>query len=530
MTMPNMIPWIGPSYKLAGNSMASRESINCYLQSGEGLAKYSELLIGTPGTQLTEDLESLVGDPNRGCRGLWLTGASPYEGGNLYWCYGSKVGYTYKDETTGLLQSVVIGDIGLDTKRVSFTDNGFSVVLATGQSMYTIDIFTDVLKDITADLPFTLPLQVVYSLGRLYAISADPTTTARADIGTAIKSNLIWYSELSDANTWDGLSFIPADLNADPIKSIVVRQGDLWAFGTRSYQIFSTTSDPDEPMAYAPGSGTLIGIDAPNTAVGISDNIFWLGSNSAGRNVVFMGAGYGSTRISDHGIEAELDKLQGLTSEAYGFSYQDAGHLFYCLTIPPGSYVYQGENRVSLGKTYCYDVLTGVWHERVSRNPKTGELSAWQPLFSSFAWGKIIVGNLLHPVLLELKNDVFTDYDPTTIDKKKPITRMYQGPILFENLQTFTLYEFVWDIITGHGPLNGQSAQPTAQLQVSLDGGNTWGNIITENLYKTGEYAGQVSWRLLGTARAMAIRVIITEDLRFMAGQARVRTKLSGRP
>jgi len=83
-----MIPYIGPTYSLQGNSMASREAINVYLQSGEGLAKYANLLIGTPGSQSIIDLVSLIGEDNKNCRGLWLTSSSPYVGGNLYWCFG----------------------------------------------------------------------------------------------------------------------------------------------------------------------------------------------------------------------------------------------------------------------------------------------------------------------------------------------------------------------------------------------------------------------------------------------------------
>jgi len=65
MQQPQMAPWVGPNYKLQGNSMASREAINCFLQSGEGKAKYDALLIGTAGTALLSDLTDLVVD------GIW---------------------------------------------------------------------------------------------------------------------------------------------------------------------------------------------------------------------------------------------------------------------------------------------------------------------------------------------------------------------------------------------------------------------------------------------------------------------------
>lgn len=527
--IPQMVEWLGGTYELQGNSMACREALNCYLQSGEGQAKYQQLLIGTPGTKKLIDLESLVGK-EVACRGLWLTSASPYESGNLYWCYGSKIGYSYQNETTGEIESKVLYDIGLSTTRVSFTDNGFEVIVATGTQMLSIDIFTDVVSDITASLPFELPLQVVYLMGRVYAITADPSTTATSTLQNVIKSNLIWYSELADAKTWNGLSFVAADLTADPIESIAVRQGDLWAFGSRSYQIFVTQSDAENPLAYAPGSGTYIGINAPNTASSIGDTVFWLGSNASGRNIVFRGVGYNSTRVSNHGIESILTKLGSLTQDAYGFSYQESGHLFYCLTVPPGFYEFEGSNQYSEGVTLVYDTLTEQWHQRASREPNTGILQAWQPLFSVYAFGRVVVGNLLWGVIMELRNDIYTDFDPNTPTQTKPILRRFQGPIFYDNLQLFILDELQADIITGHGPLNGLSSNPQAQLQLSYDSGNTWGNIIQCPLQKVGNYAGRVRWVRLGSGRNLVVRIQIAEDLQFTMGAARLRTRLSRNP
>lgn len=530
MQEAQMAPWIGPNYTLQGNSMASRQAINCFMQSGEGKAKYEALLIGTPGTTLLSDLEEYLVDGVGSCRGLHLTGASPYVGGNLYWAYGSKVGYTYKDQY-GELISVVLADIGLDTKRVSFADNGFDVVLATGSAMFSIDIFTDKVVDITSELPFTQPLQVKFLLGRLYAITADPSITSSATLGDAIKNNLIWYSDLANSKGWDALSYIPADLSSDPITAIEVRQGDLWAYGTRTYQIFTTTANPDEPLAYTSGSGTSIGVGAPDTVATIGNNIFWLGSNASGRNMIFKGAGNGSVRISDHSVEDALEKLADLTPFAYGFTYQDGGNQFYCITIPRGDYVFQGGTITSRGVTHSYNTLTGEWHISASRDPNKGFVEAWEPLFSAFAWGKIVVGNLVSPVLMELRNDTYTDYDHNAIDKKKPIIRQYAGPQMFNNLQNFVCHEFNWDILQGIAPLTGPSADAEAVLEVSYDGGNTYpGGKIPAKLQKTGNYAGVLKWIGLGASRTFVFRVTITENMQFMAGQARVRYSMSSLP
>ena len=532
--------WLGGTYTLQGNSMASRECINAYLQSGEGEAKYSELIIGTPGTEALVELTDEGMAQDLPCRGFWLAGAAPNKGSNLYWVFGNVLGYTYRNDI-GELVSKQLYDIGSGTTPVSITDNGFNVVVATGTQMLVIDIFTggngtyveDRVYDITSTLPFDNPIQVVYLKGRVYAI-VSPTVGGTNSLESAVKSNVIWYSELpgaaGGAKTWDALSLVAADLSSDPITSIVVRQGDIWAYGPRTYQIFLTTNDPDSPLQYAPGSGSFIGTNAPQTVTSIGSDIFWLGSNAAGRNKVFMGVNYNAVRISTHAIEAALDELNELSESAYAFSYVESGHTFYVLSIPPGPYTFEGASKYSDGITFSYDTLTQTWHRRASRNPFTGVLEAWQPKYVVFAWGKLITGNSLWSTIMDLRNDVYTDYDPTTELGRKPIPRIYQGPVFYSELQEFILDEFTWDILTGHGPLNGTSDNPVADIWISTDGGNIFEHAGTEPLAKTGHYSAQVRFNGLGSSRGMVVRIVIAEDLQFQAGQARLRTRVSRQP
>lgn len=532
--------WLGGTYTLQGNSMGSRECINAYLQSGEGQAKYTDLIIGTPGTEALVELTESGLEQDLPCRGFWLAGASPNEESNLYWVFGSKLGYTFKNEL-GEFESKQLYDIGSEVTPVSITDNGFHIVVATGTQMLTVDIFTggngtyvaDRVTDITSDLPFENPLEVVYLKGRVYAISS-PTVAGSNTLDAAVKSNVIWYSELpgdaGGAQVWDGLSFVGADLNSDPVTSIAVRQGDIWAHGPRSYQIFLTTNDPDAPLQYSPGSGSLIGTNAPQSVTSIGSDIFWLGSNSSGRNTVFKGVNYNAMRISTHAIESELDKLNELTSLAYSFSYVESGHTFYVISVPPGNYTFQGEEKYSNGITFSFDTLTGMWHRRASRHPKTGVLEAWQPKYAVFAWGKLITGNSLWSTIMELRNDVYTEYDPTVDNNKKPIPRIYQGPVFFQGMQEFILDEFKWDLVSGHTPLNGTSDNPVAEIWISYDGGNTFEYGGKELMGKTGEYSKQIKFNSLGAGRAIVIRVQFTEEMQFQAGQCSLRTRVSRNP
>jgi len=532
MQTPEMVDFIGGLYELQGTSFSQRKAINCFLQSGEGSAKYSKLLLGTPGTSLVANLEVEAGGSNFGCRGLWMTDNGQFTGGTLYWVFGSKLGSTYKDPLSGDLISNVLYDIGFSTTRCSMTDNGAYLILVNGFDMYKVDIFTDEVTSLTNDLPFTKPIQVVYLGGRIVCISDDDSKTTKKTLGQVLKNQVIWWSDLGigGESVWDGLSFISAEASSDPITSIAVRQGDLWAFGTRSYQVFNVTTNSDSPFEFAQGSSTSIGCNAPYSATAIGDNIFWMGSNASGRNVIFAGSGFNSVRISNHGIESILQEFGDLTTNAYGFAYQEAGHLFYCLTIPSGNYVKEGQILFTEGRTIVYDVLTQQWHERASREPLTGKLQAWQPLFSAYAFGKIIVGNLLFPALMELRGDVYTDYYPLSLSGTKPIYREFQSSVMFKDLKLFVLQEFQIDMNVGHAPLNGLSSNPKMGLQISKDSGNTWGSIRQREIGRVGNYAGRVRWVNNGSARNFVLRLICTEDMLFQLGEGRTRTNVSVKP
>jgi len=54
--------------------------------------------------------------------------------------------------------------------------------------------------------------------------------------------------------------------------------------------------------------------------------------------------------------------------------------------------------------------------------------------------------------------------------------------------------------------------------------------LIPAKLQQTGHYAGVLKWIGLGASRSFVFRVTITEDMQFMAGQARTRHSMSVLP
>ncbi len=79
--------------------------------------------------------------------------------------------------------------------------------------------------------------------------------------------------------------------------------------------------------------------------------IVWLGSNERSGPVIMYTTGQDIQKISTDGIDARFENLQ-FPEVSYGFTYRQAGHLFYVITF------YAPEDNI----TYTYDFSTGKFY------------------------------------------------------------------------------------------------------------------------------------------------------------------------
>jgi hypothetical protein len=315
---------------------------------------------------------------------------------------------------------------------------------------------------------------------------------------------LFWWSDIGPGDdgplTWDALSFAKAENSPDKSISMVKRQGDLWIFGPRSYEVWRINSSADLPFAYAAGSATEIGCDAARSPAQISDNIFWLGSSTAGKNQVYMSNGYNAKAISTHSIDYQISKIDNLTNDAVGFAYQQEGHTFYVLNFIQGD------------KTFVFDATNGTWHERSTRDAELDVNHRWSPIYSVFALGKVFVGNSAGSQILELDLDKYEEYNGI------PIVRFKQSLVLVDG-QKYTRYKsFQLDMETGVGiqATSAQGHDPQAMLQWSSDGGHTWSSEKWRSIGKIGDYKARVLWRNLGLARERVFRITISDPVKVV--------------
>lgn len=500
-----MIDYIGGTYELRSRNASYNRAMNFYVQSGEGQAKTPSILLGTAGTRLFKDISSIAGE-NASCRGLYYS-----SNGSLWAVLGSKVVEVYEDSSPTATEPQAVAErltITDGSNPVSMTDNGKFLVLVDGSIMVTIDLFSYAVH--YPSLPFTTPIHVEYMGQRVYCITGDAAPAVRDTIDVAQKRNCVWWSDLGldGPKTWDALSFASAEQSADPIIAMAKRQGDIWLFGPTSYEVHGLNASEDLPIRYNSGSASAIGCGAPRSVAVIGEQVFFLGSSAAGKDQVFMSQGYGVTPISNHGIEYLISRSGVSTSGAIGFAYQQEGHTFYVLTIP--------SSQQNTGFTIVYDLSTGLWHERSSRNPSTNIDEPWEQQFATFAFGKVIVGNRTAPALLELALDEYRDWAKVTTltpDGTKPLVSWYVGKQGWDDLRLVQYFDFTLDFQAGVGLQTGQGQDPQAMLEYSDDGGYTWSYPEWTSIGRIGQYGHQARWTRLGMGRMRSYKVTISDPV-----------------
>jgi hypothetical protein len=398
-------------------------------------------------------------------------------------------------------------------------DNGYYLLLVDGFNMWSLKFSDDTFEERT--IPFNKPTRLAYLNQRIYC--TNNSTIRDEATGEVPENNKLFWSELGydGVLTWNALSFSSAEQNVDPIVSMVANQGELWLFGTASYEVHSITSNPDLPVQFRGGSASNIGCGAPDSVAEIMERIFWLGSSKAGKNIVYMSNGYNAQRISTHAIEYQLGQVE--TSNAVGFTYQEEGHIFYVLNLIDGD------------KTLVYDLTTQEWHERASRHPLRDTNHRWSPLYAVFAFNSIIMGNSEIPYLVKLSLDTYTEFDPRYSvggDNQKPIKSDIYTPVYWDDLRTIIHDELVIDVDTGQGLQNNNTAgvgrDPQIMMSYADDGGYLWKPQQYRSIGQIGQYNQRVRFHRLGMSRERVYRISISDPIKKIILGARLRTRQGG--
>lgn len=473
--------FVGPAYQSRSERFDCQRLVNMYIEMDElGAGKGSEpaVLIGTPGLEF---LQTIGAGPIR----------CVYTQGNLQITYVVSGNQVYAITGANATPTLVSGSLLTSSGPVQMADNGTQAIIVDGQYGFWFDvtISSPVLTQLT-DVHFHPTDTITFQDG--YFIGVDKGADGNGT-GNFFISDLysISFLPLNEAN-------IVAS-NTGILKAVISCGDLLYMLGSSCVEIWADVgTSGSTPFQRQPARISQIGCAAANSVVILGETIFWLGSNTQGGGIVYTLNNGMPMRISNHAIEYAIQKFNDLES-ATAYSYQQEGHFFYLLNIP-------GTNT-----TWVYDNDANQWHERQSTvNGITGRhLGNCHALLNN----DHIIGDYSNGNIYRYNLDVYTD-------NGQVVNRIRQTPhvsdslnnIFYKLLEVDMQFGVGLDDISGNGTTPGSN--PQIVLQISNDGGQTWGNPIYATMGKIGQYRTRARWQRLGYSRDRVFRLIISEPVR----------------
>ncbi len=428
---------------------SAERAVNWYAQQLPPNAKTNVEIIGTPGLTL-----------NAGLGGDSIRAMHVWDGMN-YAVSGTGL---YRINTDGA--STLLGTLPA-TGTVYLADNGTELGILVGASLYTWDGTT--LAQVTdIDYPGASSFDVLDS----YGVFTKPASRE-------------WFiSDLRDLTAYDSGDVAQAESTPDDLVR-VVGDRELWFFKTSSGEVWYNSGAADFPFSRVDGGRINVGLAAAKAVAKIDNTLGWLGDDK----VVYRADGFRPQRISTHAIERLINTFPTV-EDAFAFSYKEEGHAFLGITFPTG------------GATIVYDAATQLWHDR-----KTFGYDYWRPSSYVYLAGKHLWGDQLSGNIYESSLDVHTDAG-------LPIVRIAQSPpikVAQDRVRGF-LHRVEVDFEVGVGLTTGQGSDPQAMLQISRDGGKTFGNELWRTIGPIGNYRKRVVWNRLGTFRDTVVLKVAVSD------------------
>lgn len=178
-----------------------------------------------------------------------------------------------------------------------------------------------------------------------------------------------FLSALASGTVYDALDVAAPESNPDKLLMGKVVNRDLLLFGTDSLEIWYNAGDADFPLARAPDGTVEIG-SAARHSVDVCDNAaMWLAREKGGLSIRRL-EGRTPMRVSTAALDDLFDSF-GTVDDAIGQSYSFAGHSFYSIIFPTEQ------------RTFTWDAMTKLWHERSPRFPESVESSFHSSRFSN---------------------------------------------------------------------------------------------------------------------------------------------------
>lgn len=450
--------FIGGTYEARSLRLDAQRTVNLYPeidQSGGG--KAVKALLGTPGLSVFTTL------PSAPVRCLWAGE------GRLFAVAGSK----FYEVTSGggfTLRGDVGDDAGHTAAQIFPNAVGTQLLIVSAGAAY-VDNGTSV-----AACTFSLGGAVGARTGCFldgYGVVAAPY------------SKQFFHSALNDFTSWDELDYQSQEAYPDNIYALIADHRELWAMGFETIEVYRNEGDIDQVFRTDPSAFIDMGIAASWSACKLPGmGPAWLGGDSRGGVVAYRVSGFSPVRVSNHAVEAAWSEYS-VVNDAVSYVYTEQGHTFWIITFP------------TAGHTWAYDLTTDLWHERAYG----ASLARHRGRCHAYEFSKHLIGD-------HTSGKIYQQSLSTYTDAGESIKRLRAAPTIHNAEKRVFHHRLQVDVEVG------EIDNPQFSLEVSNDGGKTFGTAKTKTAGLTSDYTSRVYWNRLGSSRGRVYRVSSTAAMR----------------
>lgn len=290
-----------------------------------------------------------------------------------------------------------------------------------------------------------------------------------------------------------GTFFAKNDSSTDNLITLHEQNRELWIIGERHTEVWTDQGGANFAFARIPGVTPQIGCAAKHSIARLGSNLVWLGKSERGENTVVTSDQYNFTPISTVAVENAISSYP-LVSDAIGYTYLEAGHLFYVLTFPTADV------------TWVYDNTTRMWHQRGSWDVTSGVFHRHRSnCFMNFQDLRL-VGDYQSGQLHQMSRSVYTDAG-------QPLVALRRTPIIWKRETRERVFQasLQIDFAPGQGLQAGQGSNPQLMVRWSNDNGSTWGNQHFVPVGKAGRYKNRAKINRIGMSRGRVIEASYSE-------------------
>lgn len=299
---------------------------------------------------------------------------------------------------------------------------------------------------------------------------------------------------------FNGSYFALKDSSADNLVAVEETKEQLWLIGDKTTEIWYDAGGQYFPFQRLVGTPLQVGCKAKHSVARFNsegqDGLVWFGRSERGENSIVRTRGFAYEVISTPAFSAQVSQYP-ITSDAIGYTYQEDTHEFYMLIFPTAD------------TTWCYDAQTGLLHKRLSYDPYLQKFHRHRSnCFMNFA-GMRIVGDYQCGSLFQLTRNSYTDAGwPLLAKRRSPHVwdKGQRGRVFMASLQL--------DFNQGVGNPSGMGSNPQAGIQISRDGGKTFGQRWYAPIGQIGQYRNRTMWRKLAFGRDNVIDLEVIDPVK----------------